>query len=49
MRIIKLFLGALFFIEIIDEIRYMKTFGTDKEEIIKLGILTTMEIFLLGG
>lgn len=49
MRIIKLFFAAFFFIMILEEMVRMQMFGTEKKNLIKLGMLMLMEMYLLEG
>jgi len=49
MRIVKLFLGALIMIVLLDELVEQDMYGTDREGLIKIGMLIIFEIWLLGG
>lgn len=49
MRIVKLFFAAIFFIIILDEMIRMQMLKYDKKDLIRLGLLMIMEMYLLEG
>lgn len=49
MRIVKIFLGAIIMIALIDELIDQDMYGNDREGLIKIGMLMIFEIWLLGG
>ena len=49
MRIVKLFIGALILIVLLDELVKQDRRGADKTGVVKIGMLMIFEIWLLGG
>lgn len=49
MRIVRLFIGALILIVLLDELVKQDRRGADKIGVVKIGILMIFEMWLLGG
>lgn len=49
MRLVRLFIGSLIFIVLLDELIKQDVRGNDKAGSIKIGMLMVFEIWLLGG
>ena len=49
MILVKLFVGALMFVVLLDELIKQDIKGNDREGVIKIGMLMVFEMWLLGG
>ena len=49
MILVKLFIGALTFVALQDELIKQSIKGSDREGVIKIGMLMVFEMWLLGG